>query len=280
MKKLNLLILFILSLNLTVHAQAPIGNNLYFNGIDEYVDAGHDPKFRPGYITVEMWVNPLTLNEGDELLRNYSDNNSKGYIFTFNNNKLRFIIGENNPGSPSVTLTEGWQHIAGTWDGTWLTIYRNSVFVERKKPKNDWFYGLGTIISGPIDYGTVANPSHLRIGGGAGWLSEGRIDEVRIWNKALTQTQISAMMNYEIMNGVGGSVQLVGTSTIISGLNFCTNLNVYYQFNETNSSSKDVLDSSCKLPKLNGGYVNIDDSNIGDSDANRRYVSDTNGDWD
>jgi hypothetical protein len=136
---------------------------------------------------------------------------------------------------------------------------------------------------GAIEYGSIEDLSGLRIGGGSGFLSEGRIDEVRIWNKVLTQSQIQQMMNYEIARkGTGTStddkkvILLDGNKTEVSGLNFCEDLNVYYKFNEE-STTHAAEDSSCN--NNSGNYENMDDTNIGDSNTGRRFVSTTEGSW-
>jgi len=69
-----------------------------------------------------------------------------------------------------------WTHLAGTYDGTTMRIYVNSVLVSSRAQ------------TGPV--AVVAGP--LTIGGDAtsGQYWNGRIDEVRIYNRALSQDQI------------------------------------------------------------------------------------------
>jgi hypothetical protein len=74
-----------------------------------------------------------------------------------------------------------WTHLAATYDGTTQRLYVNGVQVSSRAQ-------TGTIQ-------TSTNP--LRIGGNSpyGEFFQGRIDEVHIYNRALTQAEIQAVMN-------------------------------------------------------------------------------------
>jgi hypothetical protein len=74
-----------------------------------------------------------------------------------------------------------WTHVAGTYDGTTLRLYINGVQVASVNR------------TGPI--ATSTGP--LRIGGNSLWgeFFQGRIDEVRVYNRALTPAEIQTDMN-------------------------------------------------------------------------------------
>ena len=78
----------------------------------------------------------------------------------------------------SATITTGsWQHFAETYDGSTLTLYRNGVNLMQSS------------ITGSID----ATSLPIYIGSpGSGAYFDGRIDEVALYNKALTAGQMSA----------------------------------------------------------------------------------------
>ncbi|GAB4568360.1 MAG: hypothetical protein Kow0047_21170 [Anaerolineae bacterium] len=75
-----------------------------------------------------------------------------------------------------------WQHLAGTYDGQEIVIYRNGQ----------------EIASVPFS-GNVADVNFVLLGIW-GTSFDGLIDEVRIWNIARTQAEIQADMN-RILNG-------------------------------------------------------------------------------
>jgi hypothetical protein len=88
----------------------------------------------------------------------------------------------------STTLTVGaWSHLALTYDGATLRLYVNGALAASTSR-------TGTIM-------TSDNP--VQIGGDTvyGMWFSGLIDEVRIYNKALTQTQIQTDMNTPISGG-------------------------------------------------------------------------------
>ena len=78
-----------------------------------------------------------------------------------------------------------WSHLAVTYDGANLRFYVN-----------------GTQASTQARTGSIATSTGpLRIGGNASWASEfltGRIDEVRVYNRALTAAQIATDMTAPI----------------------------------------------------------------------------------
>src|SRR3989449_1827506 len=87
-------------------------------------------------------------------------------------------------------LVNTWSHLAGTYDGATLKLYVNGVLVASNP------------FTGPILTSTGA----LRIGGNGIWKEffQGRIDEVRIYNRAISSTEVQADMNTAV-----GSATLV-----------------------------------------------------------------------
>jgi hypothetical protein len=91
-------------------------------------------------------------------------------------------------GSSNLALNS-WTHLATTYDGTTLRLYVNGVQVASK-----------------AQTGTLAISSNpLTIGGDPIWGQHfaGRIDEVRVYNSALSAAQIQADMNAAIGGGSG-----------------------------------------------------------------------------
>ena len=106
-----------------------------------------------------------------------------------NTNKLALCLSDNGVNNcPRIIVggtnipTNQWVHVAGTFDGTDLEVYLNGV--------SDGIDAAGafTIHSGsaPVLIGDFIQPgpSHNFFGG--------RIDEVRIWNSALTDGEVAA----------------------------------------------------------------------------------------
>ena len=89
--------------------------------------------------------------------------------------------------SPSALPVNTWTHVAVTYDGAALRLYVNAAQVSSRA------------VTGAV----VTSTGALRIGGNAVWgeFFSGLIDDVRIYNRALTAPQIQA----DSVTPVGGS---------------------------------------------------------------------------
>jgi hypothetical protein len=76
-------------------------------------------------------------------------------------------------------VTNNWYYVAGTYDGAYARLYINGNF-------NNQAAGTGSI-------STSALP--LTIGGGSGINFNGLLDDVRIYNRALSAAEIQALYN-------------------------------------------------------------------------------------
>ena len=75
-----------------------------------------------------------------------------------------------------------WQHLALTYDGSTLRLYKN-----------------GTLIGNTAANGTITQTTqNLQLGTlfwqGSGFPLNGRLDEIRLWDVAVSQTEISSWM--------------------------------------------------------------------------------------
>ena len=147
-----------------------------------------------GSITLEAWIFPTSWTS--EVWRgsiiNKEQNNSTGYMLRCGNNgTFNFNIGTGSTwkevNSPSGTLVlNTWQHVAGVFNGTTLTLYVNGVQVGSPASYTGTM-GINTV---PLEIGR-SNIDQARY-------FRGRIDEVRIWNTALTATDILAHHNISL----------------------------------------------------------------------------------
>ena len=139
-------------------------------------------------MTLEAWVNPtsgtgwrtvlLKETPGGLAYALYSANNGiapGGFVHTSGG------LGLN--GTAAVPLNT-WTHLAVTYDGTTLRMFVNGVQVS----------------SGTVDRRGDHGTGALRIGGNSVWgeYFKGLIDEVRIYNRALTASEIQGTCNTPI----------------------------------------------------------------------------------
>lgn len=178
-------------------------NALSFDGIDDKVDLGNPPSLQLNgtTLTIEAWIYPTSWRtnvwEGGIVVKEQPI--QAGYMFRAGQSgRLNFAFGSGGVGANWKELTTAanvlslnvWQHVAATYDGTKVRLYKNGVRVD------------STNYTGAVG----VNTNSCVIGG---WYSTGRnfpgkIDEVRIWNVVRTQAQIAASMNGEFCGAVPG----------------------------------------------------------------------------
>ena len=179
---------------------AKFGNALVFDGSSSWITIPDSPSLHlTTGMTLEAWVNPSTItNNWRDVIYKFNDayyleaTSDRGGVpaggGTFATAGL--VLG----GAPLVANT--WSHLAVTYDGATLILYVNGVQVASLSQ------------SGNIG----ASTSPLQIGGDTVYSQffAGTIDEVRVYNQALSQLQIQADMGTPV--GGGGPLPLVSLS--------------------------------------------------------------------
>ena len=164
--------------------QGKFGNALLFNGTSARVTINDSASLRlTTGMTLEAWVNPSTVNsawrdviyKGDD---NYylEGSSTQGQVpamgGTFSPNPLY---------GTAALVVNTWTHLAATYDRVTMRLYVNGVQVASRAQ-------TGNIV-------TSTNP--LQIGGDSiyGQYFAGLIDEVRVYNRALSLAEIQTDMN-------------------------------------------------------------------------------------
>ena len=162
------------------------GGALFFDGVDDWVTVSDSPSLDlTNGMTISAWVSPITLSGWDTvvikerpfhiayaLYGNTGGNMPSGEIRLTSNH---VVLGD------SQVSIGSWTHLGATFDGSALKLYVNGALVRTVS------------VSGTI----FVSDDPFRIGGNSIWSDEffhGLIDEVRIYNRALTPTEIVADM--------------------------------------------------------------------------------------
>ena len=169
------------------------GNALLFNGTSSRVTINDAPSLHlTAAMTLEAWVNPSAVRSAwEDVIYKANDN-----YYLEGTSSVSGLPGAGaTVGSTDATIlgtaalpVNTWTHLALTYDGTALRLYVNGVQVSTQA------------ISGNL----VTSTNPLQIGSDSlyGQYFTGMIDEVRIYNAALSQTQIQADMATPV--GTGG----------------------------------------------------------------------------
>jgi hypothetical protein len=169
------------------------GYALHFDGTNDYVDVTTTNLPASGNITLEVWINVKNFKTGlyEGVIIERSGSSSHGYMLRCGGaGYVEFYVGGSGwaggsaISSANTILLNQWYHIAGTYDGTSIKLYVD-----------------GKIIGTTSYSGGNAGNSTCNLGRSPAFtnrLFEGKIDELRVWNTARTETEIKANMFKEI----------------------------------------------------------------------------------
>jgi hypothetical protein len=168
------------------------GSALSFNGTSAFVSVADSPSLDlTTGMTLEAWVNPDAL--GTTWRTVVFKTASAGMVYSLYANRSTTVPagqvnigGEQNANGTAALPLNTWSHLAATFDGGSLRLYVNGSLVATRA------------VAGPVPTSTGA----LRLGGNSIWgeFYSGLIDDVRVYNRALSQTQLQA----DMAAGVGG----------------------------------------------------------------------------
>jgi hypothetical protein len=167
-------------------ATGKFGKALSFNGSSARVTIPDSPSLDlTTGMTLMAWVNP-TANTSWRTVVLKETSNDLAYALYASSDTNRPGVWMNTTSTQSVTGTaqlalNTWTNVAATYDGATLRFYVNGAQAGSKAVTPSM------LVSG--------NP--LQIGGNAVWgeYFAGLIDEVRVFNRALTASEISSLMN-------------------------------------------------------------------------------------
>jgi len=186
-------------------SNGPGGTGLQFDGVDDYVSVSSSSSLNSiaSSFTLEMWINVDSFVSWKRHLRTpgikWEQDNGQNFGITLYNGANE--IGE---GWISADPPGRWQYIAVTWDGVTVTWYKN-----------------GQQITTFTTSQNAINTGDLTIGAGDGTNFDGVIDEVRIYNRALSADEIR--MHYNQKKPVLHLKMDEGSGTIVHDESFNNN---------------------------------------------------------
>jgi len=171
-----------------------------FDGTDDYINVTRTTALEPSNITVGIWIKPdVNLKAGGETIPHFISKQSasaptQGYNLFYENRSsegtadgsIRSAFGsglsEYHLLHYTTTLDSGkWVHIAVTHDGTAQKLYMNGIEVAS---------GSTTFT---LSHATSTDLTIGQISGSTDYFTKGSIDDIRIYNRALTASEISSL---------------------------------------------------------------------------------------
>jgi glucose/arabinose dehydrogenase len=181
----------------TWSATGKYGSAILFDGTNDLVNVNDANSLDlTNGMTIEAWVNPSNLTGYKTVICKENGTNNLAYVLSANNNtsgtanqrpNTRIRIGTTTTtatGTTKLTLNT-WAHIASTYDGITLRFFVNGTQVSTSN------------VTGNM----ITTTNLLRIGGSPNLGTQyfaGLIDEVRVYNRALSQAEIQTDMNTPI----------------------------------------------------------------------------------
>ena len=161
------------------------GRALKLDGIDDYIDCGNDASLNiTDKITISTWVKTVNAGNGQDFpfiakgdhcyaIKHHRENNIE--FFTYDGYWHSAL-------SPiDKTFNGNWHHLAGTYDGKELRLYIDGLLKVTAEHQ-------GAIESREHNFNIGRNPERNRF-------FSGMIDDVCIFNNALTEREIEQLFN-------------------------------------------------------------------------------------
>ena len=169
------------------------GGALSFDGVNDWVTIADSAVLdATRAITLEAWVKPSAAGPQWRTVLFKQHGAGMAYSLYASEDTNRPVgqvnvddVERNAPGAPLAL--NGWTHLAATYDDATLRLYVN-----------------GTLASSLSVNGSIpASTGPLRIGGNSVWNEwfAGQIDDVRIYNRALTATELKADLSTPVRPG-------------------------------------------------------------------------------
>jgi len=169
--------------------QIEVERSIYFDGVSDYIDMGNTLNLNSSQFTVSAWVKRTTGSLNTSILSKRDFAYTEGYDLKINatgnlemswkNGSTQFIV------SNTIIPENEWHHVSIVYNGTTSNLYIDGVLDKTKSltsptATNQSFYIAAAGKNTPTAY------------------FKGNIDEVRVWDVALTTDQLRFIMNQEI----------------------------------------------------------------------------------
>jgi len=172
---------------------------LDFDGTNDYVAVSNPSSIPVGNesYTIEAWFYADQMGtRGIVGWGNYGSYNQVTAL-RLDNAGIHHYWWSNDISATTGDISGAWHHIAATWDGTNRKLYLDGVYKNGDQPGAHVAPNANNFRIGSTNQGTTYE--------GVSYF-DGKIDEIRIWNVARTQSEIQANMNKTLKGSESGLV--------------------------------------------------------------------------
>ena len=186
------------------------GNGILFDGVNDFVSVADNVTLDlTNTGTIEAWVKPNAVNRWHGVIAKGSTNSEGAHNYSLeigSNNAVLCSLGNGATAqllTSSIAMTAGvFRHLACTWNGTTVALYIDGVLNASS----------AQVVT------PTGNPAPLLIGqfGGNVDRFNGTIDEVRIYNRGLSGTEIQTDMSRPISGGAPDTVPPTDPTNLVA----------------------------------------------------------------
>ncbi|MCA9402288.1 MAG: DUF2341 domain-containing protein [Candidatus Omnitrophica bacterium] len=165
--------------------------SLDFNGSTDFINAGDQDIYRGlDELTLSVWVKQSATGPNQAVIGHWGNTtprDSRKFLIRINDGDIQGFVFTTEPaqegGTFSTTdLTDDWHHLALTWDGSTLRMYIDGAV------SGTTFSGSGALNDTSQNNFYIGNDE-----GGSGTFFNGLLDDVRVYNRALTAVEIGRL---------------------------------------------------------------------------------------
>ncbi len=170
----------------TLTSSGKIDNAFDFDGSNDYVNVG-DVDLTGSTMSISLWFKTSSTVTPKQILDKMAGGSSAGYGIGYVSSKPVFQIVTTTSSKQTTTTNTysdgNWHHLVCTYDGSNMKIYIDGSIDS----------GATTIHTGTL----VTNSQNLEIGrhNTAGRYFDGNLDEISLYNKTLSSTEVTELYN-------------------------------------------------------------------------------------
>jgi len=241
--------------------------SIYFDGVVDYIDMENALNLNPSDFTVSAWIKRGSSSANTSILSKRDAAYTEGYDFKITSTG-RFEMSWKNGTTQTITSdvvipVNEWHQVAVIYSGGTTNLYIDGVLDKTASltapiPTTQSFYIAAAGKNTPTAY------------------FEGNIDEVRVWNTALSVDQLHYVMNQEVLNSFnfadGSILPQTTTKNEVASIPFSDMAGYYPMSIYTYTNTNDISGN-----RNHGALRNLD--TVDRQTAPLPYESQANGAW-
>ncbi|WP_461453356.1 LamG domain-containing protein [Mucilaginibacter sp.] len=182
-------------------------NNAYYFNNGGYIEIPYDATLYPSNFTISCWVKPAVASNGNYI---FSVDHYFGYKFQLQSNNFPFLTVSTDTGihdeddNPGSVQLGAWSQIIASFTNGAITFYINGKLIKTIAlagnlipPKTIVNVCIGNELpKSAYNFTDTTNPNYFY---GASYF-QGSIDDVRLYNKVLSATEVNSLYTMESPN--------------------------------------------------------------------------------